>query len=154
MATQIVPFLIVTGVKKWRVQDDIQTCSSLLCSHNKNNNGVPSPFCPLCGTKTYNKPYVYEADYTPEEMVSDKFEDDLIFVDKPRGEYLFVSNWKAPFESSRREDLQCGVYTDLTKINIEKEVAWFTKKHQKVIKYLKEQLGPNAVQIKWGTINT
>lgn len=148
------PYMVVKGEK---IEEEVTTCINIECIVHIRNTSKTGKYCDECGSpiglKNVKKEEKLHARDFDQLDKCEEFVDELIYTDPICGKSnIFISNYTAPFDKKGRFMDEDGGDLDLRGINIESEIDWFIKKHEKVINFIKSIFGEDSVEIKWGIV--
>lgn len=150
------PYLVVTGERKIPTTIIVWTCSNKNCEAYKSNrpyNTDKQKFCADCGNPIKEKEYggniIEEARSIPYE---DEFENELVYTDPILGNMeVFIANAYSPFDGDRKKIKNGGAF-EISGINFQEEMNWFTERYSKIIKRIQDEYGMEAAKVKWGVV--
>lgn len=150
-------YMVVTANKEIDVLKKVHTCSDSECDRNKRNKEMTNKFCSICGALTANKDYVVKEFINPYHIICDEreFVNELCEVsNNDEKRQIFVSNHHAPFDDKKKLNDYDFYDVNLMERNHLEEIEWFKKRFEKIILFLEEKLGKEAIEFKWGIVQS
>lgn len=150
-------YMVVTVDKEIDVLKKVSTCSNPECDRNKRNKEMTNKFCSVCGALTKIKDYVVKEFIDPYHLICNEqeFVDELCEVSNSNeSRQIFVSNRYTPFDDKKRLHDFDFLDINLMERNHLEEIEWFKKTFEKIVLFLEEKLGKEAIEFKWGIVQS